>query len=278
MIASHLFYSNTRNSISNRVTYDETTGGRITRPENINGNWNVSAGLMYNVAIDTTGYWNINTDSRVTYNNYVGYVSLDRSADSQKNVTKSLNLQERLGASYRNNWLEVELDGSFSYNRSRNKLQSQSNLDTWQFAYGGTVNITCPWGTNISTDLHQNSRRGYNDKSMNTNELVWNAQISQSFLRGKPLTIMLQFYDILSNQSNFSRTINSMMRSDTEYNAINSYAMLHVVYRLNLFGGKQSRHDMRDGSPGGPGGPGRHGGPGGMGGHPPRGGFGGPMM
>ena len=44
-----------------------------------------------------------------------------------------------------------------------------------------------------------NSRRGYNDASLNTNEFVWNAQISQSFLKGKPLTIMLQFYDILHN-------------------------------------------------------------------------------
>ena len=28
-----------------------------------------------------------------------------------------------------------------------------------------------------------------------------------------------------------------MQRSDTEYNAVTSYAMLHVIYRLNLFGG-----------------------------------------
>jgi len=29
------------------------------------------------------------------------------------------------------------------------------------------------------------------------------------------------------------------MRSDTEYNSINQYAMLHVIYRLNIFGGRQ---------------------------------------
>ena len=98
--------------------------------------------------------------------------------------------------------------------------------------------------------MHQNSRRGYNDKSMNTNELVWNAQISQSFLRGKPLSVMLQFYDILDNQSNFSRSISSMQRSDTQYNSINSYVMLTAVYRLNIFGGKQSRGEMHGPGPG----------------------------
>lgn len=272
-------FSTTRNSISSKVTYDETTGGRTTRPENINGNWNMSFGGMYSVAIDTAGVWNVSNDFDMSYQNQVAYVNLDRNADSQKSTTKTLGLNDRLAASFRNDWLEVELNGSLSYNHSRNPLQSQGNLDTWQFSYGGTVDITCPWGTRLSTNLNQRSRRGYNDNSMNTNELIWNAQVSQSFLRGKPLTVMIQFYDILDNQSNFSRSISAMSRNDTEYNAINSYAMVHVVYRLNLFGNKQARQEMRDSNRRrdfrGPGGPD---GPGGRGGRPPRGGFGGPPM
>ena len=92
-----------------------------------------------------------------------------------------------------------------------------------------------------------NSRRGYNDASMNTNELIWNAQIAQSFLQGRPLTVSLQFYDILGQQSNFSRTISDMARTDNEYNAITSYAMLHVIYRINLFGTREARRGMRGG-------------------------------
>lgn len=240
-IMTSVNYSNTRNSIGYKVTYDEKTGGRISRPDNINGNWNASGMFIFNMAIDTTGYWNINTFTNVDYQNRVGYLSLNRNADSQRNVTKSTNVSERLAMSFRNSWLEVELDGSMDYMHARNNLQPQSNLDTWQFAYGGTVNLTAPWGTSLSTDIHQNSRRGYSDKSMNTNELIWNAQLSQGFMRGRALTISLQFYDILKNQSNFSRTVSAMSRSDVEYNSINSYAMLHVIYRLNLFGGKQAR-------------------------------------
>lgn len=244
-IMAGLNYSNTRNSISNMVTYDEQTGGRTTRPENINGNWNMSGMLMFNTAIDSTGYWNVNTFTNVGYNNYVGYLSLDKRADSQKNTTRTTTLSERLSGSYRNDWLEVELDGTLNYTHTRNLLQSQSNLDTWQFSYGGSLTVYMPWGMSIVTNMHENSRRGYNDNSMNTNELIWNAQISQPFLKGKALNVSLQFYDILHNQSNFSRTINAMQRSDTQYNSINSYAMLHVVYRLNLFGGKSARNDRR---------------------------------
>ena len=268
-IMASVNYSNTRNSIGYKVTYDEQTGGRTTRPENINGNWNAGGMFIFNMAIDTTGYWNVNTFTNLDYQNRVGYLSLNRNADSQRNVTKSTTIGERLAMSYRNSWLEVELDGSLNYMHTRNNLQPVSNLDTWQFAYGGTINITAPWGTSISTDLHQNSRRGYSDNSMNTNELIWNAQVSQSFLRSRSLTVSLQFNDILSNQSNFSRTVSAMSRSDVQYNSINSYAMLHVIYRFNLFGGKMARRGN-----GGPGyGPGPRGGRNGFGGmRPPMGG------
>lgn len=251
-IMTFINYSTTRNSISNMVTYDEQTGGRTTRPENINGNWNVDGAFMFNTAIDSTGYWSVNTFTNLQYNNYVGYLSLD-GKDSQKNTTRTTGVSERLSGSYRNDWLDVTLDGSLNYTHTRNLLQSQNNLDTWQFSYGGSVNVYLPWGMSLTTDMHQNSRRGYNDASMNTNELIWNAQLSQSFLKGNALTVSLQYYDILHKQSNFSRTINAMQRSDTQYNSINSYAMLHVAYRLNLFGGKQARRgDRPDGDRMGP--------------------------
>ena len=255
---AHVNYSNTRNSISNMVTYDEQTGGRTTRPENINGNWNLSGAFMFNTALDSVGMWTVNTFTNVRYNNYVGYLALDRNSDSQKNTTKTVQVGEQLALSYRNSWLEVSLDGSLDYTHTRNLLQSQSNLDTWQFAYGGSFNFYLPWGMSVSTDLHQNSRRGYSDASMNTNELIWNAQLSQSFLKNNALTVSLQFYDILHQQSNFSRTINAMQRSDTQYNSINSYAMLHAIYRVNIFGGgsKGMQRSDRPGPPdGGPRGP-----------------------
>ena len=273
-VMANLGFNTTSNSISQAVTYNEQTGGRTTRPENINGDWSINSALMFNTPLDSAGNWNVNTFTDLNFNNNVGYVTLGENQSSLKNTTKDMNINERLSASYRNDWFEVEFDGSLGYRHSRNELQASSNLDTWQFSYGLNFNVRAPWGTTIATDLHMSSRRGYSDASLNTNEFVWNAQLSQSFLKGKPLTVMLQFYDILHNQSNFSRSLSASQRTDTEYNAINSYVMLHVNYRLNLFGSREARRGMggredgpRDGRPGRGGfrpGP------------PPGGGFGGP--
>lgn len=237
-IMTHLNYSNTLNSVSSRRTYDETTGGYITKPENINGNWNLFGMFGANMALKNKKY-TINTFTTARYNNIVSYISTKDASDSDKNTTKQLNLGERLRGTYRGDWWEVSLNGSLNYMHSRNSYQESSNMDTYQFSYGASTNINLPWNMVISTDLSQNSRRGYTDDSMNRDELLWNAQISQNFLKGNAATVSIQFYDILRNQSNVSRAISAAMRSDTEYNAIYSYCMVHFIYRLNVFGGKQ---------------------------------------
>ena len=268
-------FSTTSNSVSRKTTYNTETGGTTTRPENIDGNWNGNLGFMFNTAVDSAAFFNVNTFTNLSYNHNVGFVSVNNLEDSQKSVTKALGIGERLSASYRNEWFEFELNGSLNYTYRRSELQSNNNLDTWQFSYGAMTGVTAPWGTQLTTNLTMQSRRGYSDESMNTNELIWNAQLSQSFLKGNALTVSLQFYDILHEQSTVSSILNAMQRSDTEYNAITSYAMLHVIYRLNLFGGgfgggRGGRGGRGQGGPGGFGG-GRGGRGGGFGG----GGFGG---
>ena len=99
----------------------------------------------------------------------------------------------------------------------------------------------------LSTNITNNARRGYRDASMNKNELIWNAQIAQNFLKGNAATISFEVYDILRQQSNISRSLTADMRSVSEYNGINSYCMLRFSYRLNVFGNKEARGNMRQG-------------------------------
>ena len=249
-IVFYVNYRHIRNSISNMVRYNPVTGGSISRPENNNGNWNVNGGFTFNTALDSAAHWNVGADTRIRYNNYVSYVA-QHLADAAKNTTKTTNINERLTASYRNNWLEVSLDGQLNYQHSRNELQPSADLDTWQFNYGGQFLVRLPLDFEVSMNLHEHSRRGYNDASMNTNELIWNGQISKPFLKNKSLIVALNFYDLLKQQSNYERWVNATGRSDTRYNSINSYAMLHVRYRLNMFGGKidtEGRYDKKWGN------------------------------
>ena len=303
----------TRNSISNRMVYNEKTGVRYLRPDNINGNWNTRGMFMFNTALGKDKLFNINTFTSIDYQNSVGYVSSytgnssahaqsynlmpyadattavaenhdyayysnifnDAASTSQKNTTRTTGIGENLSLSYRKNWFDVGLNGKVNYQHARATVQENANMDTWNFSYGANANFNFDFGLSISTDISMSSRRGYTDASMNTNELIWNAQIAQSFLKNKAATVSIQFYDILHNQSNVSRTLSATQRTDSWSNAINSYFMVHFIYKLNIFpgagsskkdgdkdGDRPERPDMR--------------GPGGMPMRPMGGGFGGP--
>jgi len=274
-------FNTTRNSIGNVVTYNESTGGRITRPENINGNWGANGGVTFNIALDTLNRWDVSGSANSNYRHQIGYVNLNRTAIPDRNVTHTFNLSPQMSLSFRNSWLNFSVNGNATYAHTENKLQASRNLSTWNFSYGGNTRITFPWGTNLSTDFHMFSKRGYSDQTLNTNEFIWNAQLSHSFLKGKKLTVMLQWYDILNQQTNFSRTVSANGWTDREVNAITSYAMIHVSYRINTFRGRQGGEGGRGnwgegrGNWGGGEGPGGGRPGGGGGGRPGGGGFGG---
>ena len=260
-----LEYRNTLNSISSQMTYNSETGVRTTMPQNINGTWNVGGGLNFSTALKNQKF-TINTFMWGNYSNQPSYLFQDE--QSVKNVTNNLRIGDRLDFRYRSDWFDLALNGTINYNNAKNKLQSNNNMNTYDFSYGGEAIVRLPWNMELSTNLSNSSRRGYSSENMNTDELIWNAQISQNFLKGNAATVTFQVFDILRNQSNVSRNISASMRRDTEYNSINSYCMLHFVYRLNIFGGKRvdDRPDERRGF----GGPGGH--------RPPGGGFGRPRF
>ena len=268
---ANINWSLTTNSIGNIVTYNEETGGRISRPENINGNWNTRAGVSFNIGLDTLNRWDFSGGIDGSYSHHIGYVNLNRTAIPDRNVTHSYNVAPNVSLSFRNKWLNVSLNCRATYARTENELQSSRNQTTWNYNYGGNTRITFPWGSNLSTDFHCYSKRGYTDATLNTNELIWNAQLSHSFLRGKKMTVMLQWYDILHEQTNFNRTVNANGWRDQEVNAITSYAMVHVSYRMNFFGGRGGEANRGEGRREGFGREGRGGGRRGGGG----GGFGG---
>ncbi|MBR0045926.1 MAG: TonB-dependent receptor [Bacteroidaceae bacterium] len=239
--------SMTQNSIANRTSYDATTGVSTTRPENINGNWNGWFGGGFNTSLDKNNYFTFDNFTSLNYNHRVSYLD-PKQYTEEKSKTNTFGISEDISFGFRKDWFEISLNGDVNYNTSRNSVLTTGNLDTWDFSYGADMNLNFNNGISFSTDISENSRRGYASSSMNTNELIWNAQVSKSFLKGNALTVSLQWNDILQKRSNISRTIDSYRSSDSRYNAIYSYGMVHVIYKLNIFGGKNA-HGTNNGMP-----------------------------
>lgn len=241
-ITANLTFSTTQNSISNIRTYNENTGAWTVKPENINGTWNAMAMFGYGTALKNQKF-TINTFSSANYSNNVGYLSVGK--EPQKNTTTNLMLMENIMGAYRNDWLEIGIQGGINYNIEKDKLNPINNQETYTFNYGGNVQVMTDWNMVINSNITNQARRGYADQSMNKDELIWNVQVAQTFLKGAA-TLSLEFYDILKQQSNITRSMTASGRSVYQYNGVNSYAMLHFTYRLNIFGSKSAREKMQN--------------------------------
>ena len=279
-----------RRAISNATIYDTASGISYSRPMNIDGGWNARSWMGFNTALDKAKRFNLHWNQNINHNRSVGFISSDLDAGAQqyvtadgvdmnglfgymdeagllkKSTTRTTELGENLRVNFRNDLIEVGVNGGMNYQHARNDMQQQGNRDTWFFSYGGNIVINTPWNLQLSSDISQQSRRGYDDASMNTNELIWNAQISQNFLKSKNATVSVQWYDILRERSSISRNLSATNRSDTWTSAVHSYVMLHLIYRFNLMGNKEARAAGFGGGPGGQGGFGGRGGWGGGGG------------
>lgn len=238
------FFNTTSNSISNKTTYDPETGVRTTMPMNINGNWNTGMGAGMNSGIGAKKRFNAGGYFGYGYNHNVGFYNNAKSSEEDnqdiKSITGNTWANGGLSTSYRTDKINVELKGDINWGHVTNNVNTQGNQDTFNFSYGGQIQYTMPWGTQIATDIRMSSRRGYSLAEMNTNELLWNASLSHSFLKGKALTLKAEMFDILHQQTNISRNITAFSRSDSRNNTIYQYGLISAIFRFSIYGGRNA--------------------------------------
>lgn len=255
----NLYYSNTLNSVANKMTYDPQTGARTYRKENVNGNWNARGYFSFNTPFKNKKF-TMSSNANVRYSDAVSYTTVGKDKSNQElSTTHNFAVGERLTGNYRCDAFDVSLNGSVNYNLVRNSKQENSNRETFDYYVGGNTNVNLPWQMYLSTDINCRFKSGYTG-GFNDNELIWNAQISKNFLKNNAATLRFKIYDILKQQTNLSRSISETQMSDTEYNTLGSYFMVHFVYRFNTLGGKAPGRRGPGMGPGGGRGPGGHGG------------------
>ena len=96
--------------------------------------------------------------------------------------------------------LSFHANPSWQYATSRRK--DYTTRSTWDLNYGPTLGLNLPLDINFSTDLRIILRRGYDDHTMNDNNLIWNANLSWSFTKSKSLySLFGRFMTSFSNSA-----------------------------------------------------------------------------
>lgn len=224
------------NNISNKLTYDASTGKRISQPANINGDWSASVNLDYSRSLGKENMFTIQANSSNSFSHSVGYTSTGSESTiiNSKNVMRTLSLTERFTGNFRTDKVDASLSAQVTYNNDRGDEGSYSKMNTAIMTFQAKAHWTLPWKMDISSDFGIRIRRGYADSQMNTTECLWNARLSQSFLKKRNLTFGLRFSDILHQRKYFTREITATSRSEIQTNHVGSYFMFQVLYNFNI--------------------------------------------
>lgn len=204
--------------------YDKATGAYSFVPVNVNGNWTIynSMDLRRTLTADRR----LNVESN-TYYNYIH--SVDMKNDEKSTVSQYV-VGQNLKLEYKHTQFTLALLGGLSWHGVRQK--AVDDINSYDFNYGANLQANLPLNMHLSTDIRMYSRRGYNDRSLCTNDLLWNAQIDRSLLRGR-LLVTVKAFDLLHEISSTQSTINSQARIETWQLSLPSYFMLNVQYRFN---------------------------------------------
>ena len=165
--------------------------------------------------------------------------------DFLDNTTRSLNVTERLRATYRSD--NIEIMASARTRVSKPWYTVQTAVDA---TFNNQVSGSFKWtvgdsGFEVSTDMNYNWYNGYTSEQ--PSQLVWNAYISQALFK-RQATIALRAYDILNQATNLTTAITDNYYQETRNNTLGRYIMLTFTWRFGSFGGNRGN---RMGPPGG---------------------------
>ena len=224
------------NSVAWGFIYDKTTGKKEVTPDNVNGNWNGNISVNIDFPLCKSEKWRMKHNAAYSIEHSVDLNGTDNGSSSivkaMRSVVDSRYVRNDMGVTFRpSSKYEFGATTSLVYQHSTSPRTDFNTIDVCDFNYGCTAQVELPLNLQLSTDLTMYSRRGYIEDSMNTNELVWNARLTKRMMKGK-LLLQLDAFDILGNLTNVRRTINAQGKTETFYNIIPSYCLLHLTWRI----------------------------------------------
>ncbi len=227
-----------QNAIANGFTFNPTTGVYTYKPQNVKGNWAGTAGIYYNCPLDSAKYFTLENKLNYSYNRNVDLTAVEGHTESVLSKVNNHWTQNELSLNYQKEGATCSLVGALGWRNVNSKRENFHTINAYDFNYGIVGSYHFGFGLETGMDLKMFSRRGYDDPSFNTDDWVCNAYLSQSFCKGK-LSAKLEAYDLFQQLKSMSYEVNGQGKTETCFNTIPHYVMLHLMYKLNISGKKK---------------------------------------
>jgi Outer membrane protein beta-barrel family/CarboxypepD_reg-like domain len=227
---SNFSVSTTGNKIVNSID-SLNQAVTITKPENLDGVYNVNGFTSIGFPIKKLKGSNVNFTTIVNYGRDVSLVY------KQKNFTQRWLLTQTFGFNYNKNKFDMGVSGSLTYNTARYTLQENLNTEYFTQVYSADFNYTFKKDILVSTDFDLLINSGRAD-GFNQSIPMWNASVSKQFLKNKEAEIKFTVLDLLNQNKSITRTVSDNYFEDNRTNVIRRYFLVSFVYNLRRMAGR----------------------------------------
>ena len=226
-------YTYTDGLTSSMSLYNERTGVTTSKFRSVNGNQHLQASLEDAVFLTPRYTHKLTNKISFNYTKSVQYNGLSLQEADKPSTVHNYYFIEEINYSFAipNTKIRGELAPYVHYHRSTSIRENFKPLHATTFGSHVSVYAELPWSMRLQTDLRTISRRGYNDESMNDNEFIWNANLTKAF--SNKFSISLEAFDLLGQRKNVVRFVNAQSTTESIYNNLRQYVMLHLTWSLN---------------------------------------------
>ncbi len=223
----------THRGTAQSLTYNPESGVYTYKPMNIHGPYSLSGSFGINGSVDKKDAWTYRNNIDAGLLHSVDFSMLQGENASVANVVNTVSVHDGACVQYDRKALNARLCCDLRWRHSTGRMYDFSTLDAFDFHYGGSVRYTIPrMNTTFSADAMMYGRRGYGTNLLNTDDFLVNAYVSQPLLKGR-LVARLDAYDLLHNISNVRYDVSAQGRTETWYNSLPHYLMLHLTYHFS---------------------------------------------
>ncbi len=216
----------TDNAIRNSISTD-STGKTISQSINANGNYNYSANIGFNTKIPKLDMY-FYTSYNYNFSNNVSIVNGLNNETKNDRHGINFNLSKDVEKKY-NFWMYTD----FNYNISTSSIRPEINTKYWTLGGGAELNIQLPWKLELNNSIDMELREKTPLFSGNNNVTIWNAYIAKKILKNDKSQIRFSAFDILNQNRGYSRSINSTMLTENNFNQLSQYFTLSFVWNFS---------------------------------------------
>lgn len=240
---AYINYSVTDNALGAYEIYNPETGVRRSKTVNVHGNYRLYGWANHSISFGDRKAWGLDFDLYANNYHNVGYfiASTDPDATPLHSASDQISADVGIGGGYQfKNGSVIRLKFSPQWTHSQSDRKDVKAVNNFIYVTRLNATIELPWEMQFDTRFDLGITRGYVSAAANRTNIMWNASLSKSILKGD-LTFKLKANDIFNAADKVAYAYsNALSYNETWNNNLPRYVMLSVIYRFRSLAKKQT--------------------------------------